>query len=168
MKGFNDLADVVAPQVLLDAHRIGALLAALGVPHVLIGGLAGGLYGHPRATKDVDYLVGAEAFERTSPVLVYREELKEAVTMGAIDLLAVPDHYPFLAEQLRVPAPGEVPVIAVEALVLMKLDANRPQDRSDVVGLLGAGADLGSVRDYLKSRAPHLLHAFLELVDEAR
>jgi hypothetical protein len=27
----------------------------LGVPHALIGGLAVGLHGHPRATKDVDF-----------------------------------------------------------------------------------------------------------------
>jgi hypothetical protein len=110
-------------------------------------------------------MVGPEAFEVTEPLLVYREELKELVTMGVIDLLAVPTRYPFLADQLRVPAFGDIPVIAVEALVLLKLDANRAQDRADVAKLLGAGADVLSIRDYLLLNAPHLGPRFLELVE---
>jgi len=77
VSSFEDLAEVVAPQVLLDAIRVGDRLTELGVPHALIGGLAVGLNGHPRATKDVDYMVGPEAFETTEPLLVYREELKD-------------------------------------------------------------------------------------------
>jgi hypothetical protein len=57
---------VVAPNVIDDAIEMGQLLAGLGIPHALVGGLAVGLNGHPRATKDVDYLVGREAFEITA------------------------------------------------------------------------------------------------------
>ena len=53
----EELAEVVAPSVLLDAIDTSRRLTALGVPHALIGGLAVGLHGHPRATKDVDFLV---------------------------------------------------------------------------------------------------------------
>jgi hypothetical protein len=165
MSSFEALAEVVAPQVLLDAIRIGELLTELKVPYVLIGGLAVGLNGHPRATKDVDYMVGPEAFQMTEPILVYREELKEQVAMGVIDLLAVPTHYPFLAEQLRLPSIGDVPVIAVEPLVLLKLDANRPQDRADVAKLVDAGASVVAIRNYLDAKAPELTALFLELVD---
>ncbi len=121
MSSLEDLAEVVAPQVLLDAVRVGELLAELRVPHVLIGGLAVGLDGHPRATKDVDYMVGPEAFQTTEPILVCREELKE------------------------------------------KLDANRAQDRADVAELVGAGADVLAIGDFLQRNAPELVSRFLEL-----
>jgi len=38
-----------------------ARLTELGVRHVLVGGLAVGGWGHPRATKDVVFLVGEES-----------------------------------------------------------------------------------------------------------
>lgn len=75
MTSFADLADSVAATVLLDAIRTGERLTELGIPHVLIGGLAVGLNGHPRATKDVDYMVGPVAFSSMEPILLYREEL---------------------------------------------------------------------------------------------
>lgn len=162
---FEELAGAVAAKVLLDAIDASQRLSELGVPHALIGGLAVGVHGHPRATKDVDFLVGAEAFERTSPLLVYRDELRDLARLGVIDLLAVPPAYPSLREHL-VPevTGGEVPVVPVEALILLKLHANRPQDRADVVALLDAGADTAVVTRYLRDHAPDLVARFAELV----
>ncbi len=164
MSRFQDLAHVVAPKVIDDAIEMGQLLAGLGIPHALVGGLAVGLNGHPRATKDVDYLVGREAFEMTAPVLVYRDELKDRVVMGVIDLLAVPDDYPSLVEELAVVEVGEVHVISVEGLILMKLAANRTQDRDDVERLIAAGADEGRLAAYIAENAPQLLSRFSEIV----
>jgi len=149
--------------VLLDAIDTSRRLSEFGVPHALIGGLAVGVHGHPRATKDADFLVGAEAFVSTSPILVYREELRELVRVGVIDLLAVPPPYPSLAEHLVPEAGGEVPVIPVEGLILLKLHADRPQDRADVVSLLVAGADTAVVTRYLRSKAPGLVSRFAEI-----
>lgn len=164
---FERLADAVAAKVLLDAIEASKRLSELGIPHALIGGLAVGVHGHPRATKDVDFLVGAEAFESTSPLLVYRDELHDLVRLGVVDLLAVPPTYPSLAEHL---APevgdGEVPVIPVEALILLKLHANRPQDRADVVALLRVGADPARVTRYLREHAAELVPRFAELAGE--
>ena len=81
----DELAQVVSPAILQRAARVSRLLTKLGVPHALIGGLAVGVHGHPRAAKDVDFLVGPEAFERTSPFAVYREELKEIARVGDRD-----------------------------------------------------------------------------------
>lgn len=164
MSRLKELAHVVAPKVIDDAIEVGQLLARLGIPHALVGGLAVGLNGHPRATKDVDYLVGPEAFEMTTPVLVYRDELKDRIVMGVIDLLAVPDDYPSLVEELAVVEVGEVHVISVEGLILMKLAANRTQDRDDVERLLAAGADDGRVAAYIAEHAPQLLSRFSEIV----
>ena len=165
MSRLHELAAVVAADVLQDAIEIGELLARLEIPHALVGGLAVGLNGFPRATKDVDYLVGPEAFEKTDPILVYRAELKEQIDVAVVDLLAVPDAFPCLAEQLAVVEVGDVHVIAPEALVLMKLLANRPQDRADIARLLEAGLDERNVAAYLAENAPDLLSRFAELVD---
>ncbi len=135
---FEALSEVVAAQILLDAITTSQRLTELGIPHALIGGLAVGMHGHPRATRDVDFLVGPEAFESTSPLLVYRAELSDLVRIGVIDLLSVPPDFPSLAEHLQDAEPGRVPVIPVEALILLKLHANRPQDRA--VCRVGRGA----------------------------
>lgn len=165
---FEQLADAVASRVLLDAIDASRRLAELGVPHALIGGLAVGVHGHPRATKDVDFLVGEEAFELTSPLLVYREELRDLARLSVIDFLAVPADYPSLVEHL-VPASasGEIPVVPVEALILLKLHADRPQDRADIVALLEAGADAAGVTRYLRNHAPGLTTRFAELLPSA-
>ncbi len=161
---FEALSDVVAANVLLDAIRTSRRLAEIGVPHTLIGGLAVGVHGHPRATKDVDFLVGPEAFESTSPLLVYRSELSDLVRIGVIDLVSVPPEYPSLAEHLEAAEPGTVPIIPAEALVLLKMHANRPQDRADVTALLKAGVDEAEIAGYLRERAPELAIRFAELV----
>jgi hypothetical protein len=166
MSRLHELGAVVAASVLEDAIEIGELLARLKIPHALVGGLAVGLHGFPRATKDVDYLVGPEAFEKTAPVLVYRSELKDLIETAVVDLLAVPDAFPCLADQLAVVEVGEVNVIAPEALILMKLSANRPQDRADVVRLLDTGIDERRVASYLAECAPDLLNRFSELVEK--
>jgi len=81
---WEDLARVVAPKVLTDAIDTSERLRALGIPHALVGGLAVGLHGHPRATKDVDFIVGTAAFASTKPILSFREELGGIVRWGVI------------------------------------------------------------------------------------
>src|SRR5205809_2111996 len=84
------LEDVVAPKV-LDALKIASrALANAGVRHVVVGGLAVGAHGYPRATKDVDFLVGDEAFEQHPGGLVtMRAGIPIQVNGVAIDLLSV-------------------------------------------------------------------------------
>ena len=161
---FADLAGTVASEVLLNAKETSRLLTALGIPHTLIGGLAVGFHGHPRATKDVDYLVGVEAFASTDPLLVFREELKNIARVGVVDLMEVPTNFPALMDHLSIPADGDIPVVPVEALILLKLLAGRPQDVADVSALLEAGADLKRVTRYLRENAPSLVERFAEIV----
>lgn len=163
---FEALSEVVAAKILLDAITTSQRLSELGVPHTLIGALAVGVHGHPRATKDVDFLVGPEAFESTSPLLVYRPELSEVVRIGVIDLLSVPPEYPSLAEHLQDVEPGTVPIIPIDALILLKLHANRPQDLADVIALLKSGVNAAKVTDYLRDVAPALASKFAELVSD--
>src|SRR5580704_20745 len=59
----SSMDDVVSPRVLDAMRTASSELARLGVRHALVGGLAVGAHGYPRATKGVDFLVGEEAFE---------------------------------------------------------------------------------------------------------
>lgn len=159
------LLGVVAPEVLLNAVETSRTLTELGVAHALIGGLAVGLYGHPRATKDVDFMVAETAFERTEPFLVYRTELGHHVRVGVVDLLAVPTSRASLTDLLRVPSGGGLPVIQLPALFLLKLDAGRPQDLADLHALLDSGADPNEIGQYLSESAPDLVDRFAEILD---
>ncbi|MCB9690220.1 MAG: hypothetical protein H6736_00245, partial [Alphaproteobacteria bacterium] len=155
---WEELERVVAPRVLEDALRVSGALSDLGVPHALVGGLAVGLHGHPRATKDVDFLVGVEAFVQTAPLLVFRDELAGVVRWGVIDLIAADN--PVLRGELAIGRPGSVPVVGIEVLVLMKLRASRPQDLADVDALVRAGIDLAAVLDVLRTHEPEHVPMF--------
>lgn len=64
------LEGVVAPRV-LDAMRTASKqLRKAKIRHAVVGGLAVGAYGFARATKDVDFLVGEEAFQHHGGGLV--------------------------------------------------------------------------------------------------
>lgn len=158
------LSEAVAAQVLLDAIEASARLTELGIPHALIGGLAVGLHGHPRATKDADFLVGDEAFERSEPILVYRAELRDLVRVGVIDLMPLPPGHLELAEELGLSVGGAIPVIKPEGLILLKLLANRPQDRADVSALLEQGVSVAAVTAYLRRHGVDLVPLFAEIV----
>lgn len=159
------LRDAVAAATVERAEDASERLRQLAVPHAVIGGLAVGAWGFPRATKDADLLVGNEAFSKLQPLLVYRPELAGHVRIGFLDLLALPENRPVLAQFVVVPEPGEVPIIPVEALAMMKLDAFRPQDKADVHRLLDAGSlSVDAVVAFLGEHASDLVPRFLDLV----
>jgi hypothetical protein len=159
------LDDVVALKV-LDALRAGSrALTDLGVRHVIVGGLAVGANGYPRATKDVDFLVGDEAFERHSGGFVtMRPGVPIQINGVAIDLLSVGEGEDHLAAALAAP-PGTV--IEAAPLIYMKLKSPRQKDRVDVIELVKAGADIEECRRYLQTFAAGLVAAFDEAVARA-
>lgn len=163
----DGLRGVVHPDILERTEHISRMLTALGVPHALIGGLAVGVHGHPRLTKDVDFLVGPLAFERTMPFLVYRPELAEVARVGFSDLMAIPQGYPWLEDEVALS--DAVPVISLSGLVLMKLIAFRGQDQADVEALLRDDETrLADVSDYLAEHAPELLIRLGQVLSVAR
>ena len=71
---------------------------------MVVGGLAVGANGHPRATKDVHFLVGREAFNHHANGLVtMRPEIPFQVNGIAIDLLSADADEPHLAAVLAEP-----------------------------------------------------------------
>jgi hypothetical protein len=160
------LQDVVSPRV-LDALRLAsAALTNAGVRHVVIGGLAVGANGYPRNTKDVDFLVGAEAFEHHAGGLVtLRAGVPFQVNGVAIDFLSPEPSEDFLEAILSKPHGS---IIDAEPLVYMKLKASRLRDQVDVVELIKASLDIDACRSYIEAHAPELVAQFEKLVERAQ
>lgn len=75
--------------------------------------------------------------------------------------MSVPPTFPSLSDELK--ADGEVPVVSLPGLILMKLDAFRPRDREDVRTLMQLHRHrLREVRDHLAANAPQLVHRLAE------
>lgn len=161
----NLLVDVVAAKVLHAWRAASEALARAGVRHVVIGGLAVGANGYPRATKDVDFLVGDEAFNHHPGGLVTMNAAIPIEVDGvAIDYLSPRPGEDHLATALAKP-PGTF--IDAARLVYMKVKASRLQDRADVAGLVKAGLDVDECRAYLATNAPALAGTFEDLVAKA-
>jgi len=152
---------VVSGRILQALYDAAAQLDVLGVPHVAVGGIAVGAYGAPRATKDVDFLVGEEAFEHHGPLVSFRPGLPISSGGVAVDPISVDRDESFLLETFDRPSLSRgVPIIALPPLVYMKLRAGRHHDLGDVERLLESGIDEHPVRSYLSEHAPKLLPLF--------
>jgi hypothetical protein len=154
------LVDVVSAKV-LDALRLASeALTLANVRHVVVGGLAVGANGYPRATKDVDFLVGTEAFHHHANGLVtMRPEIPFQVNGVAVDLLSPEVGEEFLEATLAAP-PGSM--MEAAPLVYMKLKSPRRKDQVDVIEMIKGGIDAKRCRDYLVAHAPALVVAFDE------
>jgi hypothetical protein len=163
------LEGVVAPSVLQAMRTASGRLRELGIRHALVGALGVGAHGYPRATKDVDFLVGDEAFEHHAGGLV-------SITAGVpvqvgdvpIDPLSLRPDEPHLVEALgQAVVSGGVPVAPLEALVYLKLKSPRRRDAADVVELLRVVPFPERIRAYLANHAPDLVEKFDALAAEA-
>ncbi len=159
------LDDVVSARVLGAMRVASRALTELGIRHVVVGGLAVGANGHPRATKDVDFLVGDEAFEKhPGDFVTMRPGVPIQVDGVMIDLLSVSEGEGHLAAALAA-TPGSP--IDAPRLIYLKLKSPRQKDRVDVIELVKAGIEIETCRDYLSANAPDMLVAFADAVAKA-
>ena len=160
------LQGVVAREVLEAMAVASTALKSVGIRHVVVGGLAVGANGFPRATRDVDFLVGDEAFERHAGGLVtLRGGVPFQVGSVAIDFIGPEPAEGFLAAALEAP-PGSI--IEGPPLVYMKLKSPRHKDRTDVIELIKAGLDVDACRAYLSANAPSLVAELDAAIARAR
>jgi hypothetical protein len=158
----------VAPQVRDAAIKSASQLSDLGIRYALAGGLAVGAHGYVRATTDVGFLVGGEAFEHHGPVVAFKAGVPIEVDGVRIDYLSPVSLGPQLEEVLDHPLiDEEMAVVPIEVLIYMKLAAKRRRNRVDVIELVKVGVDVNRVRDYLLRYASDLVPQFEELVNEA-
>ena len=163
------LDDVVAERVLAAMRTASEMLTRAGVRHALCGGLAVGAHGYARATKDVDFLVGDEAFNlHAGGVVTMAAGVPIQINGVPIDYLSVKPEEPFLASALlTAPQSLDTPVLAAPALVYMKLVSPRPKDRLDVLELVHAGLETAACEGWLAANAPKLLGKWRAIVAEA-
>ncbi len=158
----------VAPSVRDAAITTAAQLDHLGIRYALAGGLAVGAHGYIRATTDVDFLVGEEAFDHQGLLVAFKPGVPIEVGGIRIDYLSPASLGPQLEEVLDHPPMSEgLAVVPIEVLIYLKLTAKRRKDLVDVMELVKAGADLNRVRNYLRQYADDLVPLFEELVNEA-
>jgi hypothetical protein len=104
-------------------HSGSDALRRAGVRHALVGGLAVGAYGYPRGTKDVDFLVGTEAFlEHADGVVCLKEGVPIQVAGIAVALVAAGEDEAHLVAALAdAEVSGDVPVAPAGVLAYLKL-----------------------------------------------
>src|SRR6185295_19926185 len=78
----------VAPRVRDAAVKTARQLNNLGIRYALAGGLAVGAHGYVRATTDVDFLVGEEAFEHQGSLVAFKPGVPIEVDGIRIDYLS--------------------------------------------------------------------------------
>ncbi len=160
--------DHLRPDVAAAVMTASEELTRLKIRHALIGGVAVGQYGYERATKDVDFLLGDEAYDK-GLILVFKKPTMPLKVQGvAIDYLAIPDDAVFLERELHPPKVGQTDVVGVPALVYMKLLAGRARDKSDVIELVKAGINTDAIYSYLRLHAPGFAAPFTILAKQAR
>src|SRR5262245_44230571 len=69
-----------------------AAYEALGIRFAVVGALAAGAYGEPRGTKNIDFLVNDEAFQRNGPLISFAKPLPLQAYSVAIDPIPLPEH----------------------------------------------------------------------------
>lgn len=163
------LEDVVASKVLHAMRVASEQLSRAGIRHALVGALAVGAHGYPRATKDVDFLVGEEAFEHHAGGLVtIAPGVPVQVGSVGVDPVQIAPDEAHLAGVIEAPLARQgIPIAPLGTLVYLKLRSPRRRDSADLVELFKTGFDENEVRLYLARHAPDLLNKFGALFSEA-
>jgi hypothetical protein len=156
---------IQAPSTL--ARRVASTVApALGVPHLVVGGVATSYYLPGRVTRDIDILVQAADGAQVARALIGAGcRLQGALSIGGsawtlpdgtgLDVLALAS--PWVRRALAAPHRQDgVDLIALPYLVLMKLAAGRMRDEVDVEGMLAYAPDdaLADVRRVVAAEMP--------------
>jgi hypothetical protein len=169
--------DFISPKAVKALRSASANLTRLNIRHAICGGVAVGAYGFVRATRDVDFLAGDEAFVTSEGgITMLAPGVGFAVDGVPTDMVAMTDEGPtgnmrFLEEELDDPVEFDgMPLISPEGLIAMKLIAFRRKDQLDVVELLKAGATTFEkcLKYLVKAERPDLNARLSQLEAEAR
>jgi hypothetical protein len=144
----TDVLDFIPSRVLKALVTASENLTRLGIRHAICGGVAVGAYGFVRATKDVDFLTGDEAFVISSGgITMLAPGVGFAVNDIPTDMVGMTrkghrdGDMRFLEVEIDNPFDlDDMPLISPEGLIAMKLIAFRRKDQLDIIEVLRAGA----------------------------
>jgi len=162
-----DAFELLHPRVVRAIRAAHEAYERLGIRHALIGALAVGVHGHVRATTDVDYLVGSEAFETTGTLVSFRAGVPVASEGVPVDSILAPEPFARVLDEALAQAIefDGVPVVRAEHLVFMKMVAGGRQHLADVEALLrSTQLDVARTRLLLEGTSPGARAAFERLV----
>jgi len=147
---------MVPPHVQDVAHRVHLHLVAERIPHAVIGGIAVGVYGYDRTTRDVDLLVNHEDLRRLPGRPLANVKGKTFKVDGVdVDVMAAPRKSELFRGIINQAVQQEgLPIIPLHGLLLLKLLSTRISDLGDVERLLMAQSptDVGAIRQWLRSQ----------------
>jgi hypothetical protein len=166
----NNLREFV-PGLYTSTCRLSENLRRAGIGHTIVGGVAVSCHGFGRTTKNIDALViGELAFEYRDGETFLRQGLPVSILGIAIHYVAPTDAFEkaMLEQYLTVPAPGEVPILPLGPLMVMKLIAGRWKDLSDVAELVKRHLrEVAYLRAFIAENLPSQLSRFDGLVADA-
>ena len=147
------------PQTQIDGITIvSEIFRKAGVRHALAGGLAVGCNGFLRNTNNIDVVVDDSAFIFREGVTYIRNDLPIKYYGTNVNWISLStSEKPMFDEFLRVPAPGDIPIMPIEPLIAMKLISARHKDRTDIIELLKIWGDLSSIESFVKKHIPQRL-----------
>ncbi|HTM43814.1 MAG TPA: hypothetical protein VL137_02605 [Polyangiaceae bacterium] len=172
IRSLTELEDLaVHPRVMGALRATSNNLHAAGVRHAALGAIAVGVHGWPRATSNVELLLGPEAWtEAPDGSLTPNIPMPETVNGVGVDYLHVGIAGDFLIDAFASAHISEgVPIARVEVVILTKLIRLVTRDHADIVELLKAGLfDPSMVETYLETHAPMLTPRFRVLAEQAK
>jgi len=136
--------DHLAPRFREAVHAAADTYRRLGVRAVLVGGVAASAYGRPRGTKDVDFLVGDEAWDTYGVVISLKAGIPQEACQVPIDNIPVHVKYRELYERaIETAIESDEPGVWIprpEMVAVTKLAGSRSQDIAAVVDMMRAGS----------------------------
>lgn len=150
-------------------REVSRMFSEAGIRHALAGALGANAYrNRPRTTEDIDFLVGAEAFESHPAGFVTLKVPIVEFDGIDIDQIPVTDTLRIIEEGLdRAPVSDGVPIAPVDTIVILKLLAGRTQDLADIEAIVASGADRDFLRQAVTRMLPERVTTLERLFDNA-
>lgn len=162
----KDWKEAIHPSIIQAAIDGSNALTRLDIRHVLVGGLAVAAHGYSRATKDVDFLVGDEAFEHYGRIISFKPGVPLFANGVVIDILPAEDGYLEVALNANHKIVDGLAVIDKKTLIVMKLLAGRRRDLGDIEGLINmmSEPEIARICEYVSTVLPDKLEKLLTII----
>jgi hypothetical protein len=134
--------DHLSPNFRQALHAAADTYKRLGIRYALVGGVAAGAYSRPRGTKDIDFLVGDEAFDSVGLVVSFKRGVPQEACEVPIDNIPIHVRYRDVYERVLDGAvesdePG-VLIARPEMVAFTKLVGGRMRDVAAVAEMIEA------------------------------